>query len=164
MEQSMRFDDVELIALADRLVELTEEVRVARVRTVHRLELEAEIVSGCFRIEGALHRYRSLIQEGGIGFIRKELAKIRDGGIIRIARSTHFHEAGYGHCVPPRGHRGRFFSLQRDIRSVGGRHGGECDYRGCDDLLHCSPSNPERLNAHQSCFEAEPSRPRPTPY
>src|SRR5258708_10544384 len=88
MEQSMRFDDVELIALADRLVELTEEVRVARVRTVHRLELEAEIVSRCFRLESALHRYRSLIQEGGIGFIRKELAKIRDGGIIRIARST----------------------------------------------------------------------------
>src|SRR5258708_13442703 len=100
MEQGMRFDDVELIALADRLIELTEEVCVARGRTVHRLELEAEIVSGRFWIEGALHRYRSLIQEGGIGLIRKELAKIRDGGIIRIARSTYFHEAGYRHRIP----------------------------------------------------------------
>src|ERR1700694_733532 len=56
MEQRVRFDDIELIAFADRLVELTQEVRIARVRTVHRLELEAEIVSGCLRIEGALHR------------------------------------------------------------------------------------------------------------
>src|SRR6266481_3087851 len=52
MEQSVRFDDVELIALADRLIELTQEVGIARVRTVHRLELEAKIVSGGFRIEG----------------------------------------------------------------------------------------------------------------
>src|SRR5260370_42287378 len=50
MEQSVRFDDVELGAVADRLIELTQEVRIARVRTVHRLELEAKIVSGCFRI------------------------------------------------------------------------------------------------------------------
>src|SRR5258708_279761 len=63
MVQSVRFDDVKLIAFANRLVELTQEVRISRVRTVHRLELEAEIVSGCFLIEGTLHRQRRLIQE-----------------------------------------------------------------------------------------------------
>src|SRR5260221_7903832 len=130
MEQGMRFDDVELIALADRLVELTQKVRVARVRTVHRLELEAEIVSGRFWIEGALHRYRSLIQERRIGFIRKELAKIRDGGIIRITRSTDFHEARYRQGIPPRGHGRRFFGLQRHIRRVSSRHSGKYDCRG----------------------------------
>jgi len=67
-------------------------MRIARVRTIHRLELEAKIVSGCFLIEGTLHRQRRLRSRMRIGFIRKELTKIRDGGIIRIARSTHFHE------------------------------------------------------------------------
>src|SRR5260370_39302172 len=107
----MGFDDVELIALADRLVELTQKVRVARVRTVHRLELEAEIVSGRFWIEGALHRYRSLIQERRIGFIRKELAKIRDGGVISITKGTDFHHAGYRQRLSPQGpRRGSFCS------------------------------------------------------
>src|SRR5712664_414817 len=91
MKQSVRLDDVELFAAADRVIEFAQKVRIARVRTVHRLELEAEIISGCFLIERTLDCQRRLIQECGIGFISKQLAKIRDGGIIRIARSTHFY-------------------------------------------------------------------------
>src|SRR2546430_17672844 len=63
MEQCVRLNDVELIALADRLIELTQEMRIARVRTVHRLELETKIVSRGFRIEGSLHRQQGLVQE-----------------------------------------------------------------------------------------------------
>ncbi|MCP2001355.1 hypothetical protein J2S34_003841 [Nitrobacter winogradskyi] len=47
----MGLDDVKLIATADRLIELTQKVRVPCIRAVHRLELEAEIVSARFGIE-----------------------------------------------------------------------------------------------------------------
>ncbi len=64
MKQGVCLNDVELVTAADRLVGLTEEVRVARVLPVHRLDLEANIVSGRFRIERSLHREQGLIQEG----------------------------------------------------------------------------------------------------
>src|SRR6266508_2162207 len=89
MEGRVSLDDIDLVPTADRLVELTEEMRIARIRPVHRLELEAGIEARRFRIERALYRQQSLVQQEGIGAIRKEMAEIepvgRPDGITRDA-------------------------------------------------------------------------------
>jgi len=69
---------------------------IARIRTVHRLELEAEIVISGFRIKGALDRQQCLIQQKRIGPVRKELTKIDGGGFIApIECGADLRMAGY---------------------------------------------------------------------
>src|SRR5882672_62492 len=124
MGQRMSLDDVELVSVADRLVELAQEMRVARIRPVHRLELEAEIVTGGFRVERTLRRYQSLVQQEGIGPIREEMAKIEPvGRSVRIERDAGFDMAGNLESIPPRG--GRLFRFEhgRKIRRQGGGPG-----------------------------------------
>src|SRR6266545_2308096 len=118
MEGRVSLDDIDLVPTADRLVELTEEMRIARIRPVHRLELEAGIEARRFRIERALYRQQSLVQQEGIGAIRKEMAEIEPvGRPDGITRDATFHVAGNLEGIPPRG------QLRRRLELHIGRHG-----------------------------------------
>ena len=63
MEQGMSLDDIELITAGDRLIELTQEMGVAGIRPVHRLELETKVIAGGFRIKRALQCQNRLIEQ-----------------------------------------------------------------------------------------------------
>src|SRR5713101_115702 len=102
VEERMGLDDVELSPTVDRFVELAEEMGVARVRSEHRLELEAEIVTGRLRVERALDRQHRLVQQGLIGLIRKEMAEVYAVGRIgTIERDTCLDMTGYRQRIPP---------------------------------------------------------------
>src|SRR6266536_2722424 len=106
MKQRVSLDDIELIYVADGLVEFPEEMRVARVRPVHRLELEAEIVARRLWIEWSLCGYQCLIQKDSVGLVREQMSKI-DIRLVGIERDTSFDMAGNLECAPPRGRGGR---------------------------------------------------------
>lgn len=101
MKQSVGLDDVKLIAAADRLIELTQKMRVPGIRAVHRLELESEIVSARFGIERTLNRQQRLVHQQGIGLIGEEVAKINAAGRPLIEGDPRLHMAGYGDGIPP---------------------------------------------------------------
>src|SRR6266567_7001118 len=100
MKQRVSLDDIELIYVADGLVEFPEEMRVARVRPVHRLELEAEIVARRLWIERSLCGYQRLIQKDSVGPVREQMSKI-DIRLVGIERDTCFDMAGNLECAPP---------------------------------------------------------------
>src|SRR5882724_6828940 len=103
MERRVSLDDIELVPSADRLVELAEEMRIARIRPIHCLELEAGIEARRFRIKRALYRQQSLVQQEGIGPIREEMAEIEPvGRPDGITRDAAFHVAGNLEGIPPR--------------------------------------------------------------
>src|SRR6266568_1852524 len=80
--EPMGLDDVELVYAVDRICELAQKLCGARIRSVHRLNLEAEIVTRRLRIERTLYGQHRLIQHEPVRFIGEQMAKIDTVGWI----------------------------------------------------------------------------------
>ena len=156
MGQDVSLDDVELIYVADRPIELAEEMRVARVRPVHRLELEAEIVTGGLRIERALRGYQRLIQEDPVGLIREQMSEIdMVGRIVGIERDASFDMPGNLERAPPRGGGG----CRRRLEDRHGQIGGQRRARNAHSK-HC-PGNKQSKNLSRIRHAQAPRTARP---
>src|SRR6266567_7977154 len=141
MKQRVSLDDIELIYVADGLVEFPEEMRVARVRPVHRLELEAEIVARRLWIERSLCGYQRLIQKDSVGPVREQMSKI-DIRLVGIEHETCFDMAGNLQCAPPRGRGGRCSRWRLQHRQIGG----ERRRRARNAQSKCQPSKDHSKN------------------
>jgi len=79
MRQHIRLDEGELVALVARAVEQPDEMRVARVRSIHRLEGEAEIEARGIGVERLGEQDRRLVQHELVGPVVEQVAKIGAG-------------------------------------------------------------------------------------
>ena len=84
MREYVRLDHVELIALIRvDAVQFAQELRVARVRAIHELDLEAPLIVAVLRIERLVRGQQQLIELHLVGVVGEQLspvlARLRDG-------------------------------------------------------------------------------------
>ena len=70
-------DGSDLVQVMDPIISLAEIMRVARIRPVHPLQLEAEIIIRRLWIERPLRGQQYLIEQQGVGLVGEQMPEIQ---------------------------------------------------------------------------------------
>ncbi|TPV98991.1 MAG: hypothetical protein USCAAHI_01542 [Beijerinckiaceae bacterium] len=71
-------------------------MRETRVRAVHRLHLEAEVIVSGFGINRALDGEEQLVEHRLVGLVGEQMTKIQSvGGTVRVKKNAAFHRAAH---------------------------------------------------------------------
>ena len=142
--QDVRLDDVELIALV-RIdpVQFAKELRVARVRAVHDLHLEAPLIVGVLRIERLVRGQQYLVELDLIGVVGEQVAEVQSiGGPLGLPMMPASNCAE--RWMPSIQKPGRRCLGARPVRPARRRQGRRCSRRRWRSLRMCASARRQR--------------------